>query len=308
MIRPRLALALATLYCGVVSAHAAQPAPRDSLAILPSAIVLHGPKARQSLLVEKSEKGQFSGQVTKDVEFESSDPKVVRISNSVAIPVSDGHAVISATWHGQKATVAVTVEQHSIDAPWSFRNHVQSVLTKAGCNSGACHGAAAGKNGFRLSLRGYDPEADFLMITRQSRGRRIVPADPGRSLVLLKPTGVVPHKGGVRFAVDSREYRVLAEWIAAGQPAPTADDPRIERLQVLPEHVVLKKGESQQYSVIAHFSDGHREEVTTWAKFNSTNQTVCQVDDLGKVKVTGNGEGAGAGGISAWFNWHAWER
>jgi hypothetical protein len=292
-----LALALATLFGVVVSAGAAQPAPRESLAILPSSIVLHGPKARQSLLVEKSENGQFSGQATKDVEFESSDPKVVRISNSVAIPISDGHAVISATWQGQKAKVAVVVEQHSIDAPWSFRNHVQSVLTKAGCNSGACHGAAAGKNGFRLSLRGYDPEADFLMITRQSRGRRIVPADPGRSLILLKPTGAVPHKGGVRFAVDSREYRVLAEWIAAGQPAPMADDPRIERLEVLPEHVVLKKGAIQQYSVIAQFSDGRREDVTTWAKFNSTNQTVCQVDDFGKVKVTGNGEGA----IVAWY-------
>src|SRR5580658_5541112 len=214
-----LALALATLFGVVVSADAAQPAPRESLAILPSSIVLHGPKARQSLLVEKSENGKFSGQATKDVEFESSDPKVVRISNSVAIPISDGHAVISATWQGQKAKVAVVVEQHSIDAPWSFRNHVQSVLTKAGCNSGACHGAAAGKNGFRLSLRGYDPEADFLMITRQSRGRRIVPSDPGRSLFLLKPTGAVPHKGGLRFQVDSHEYRVLAEWIAAGQPA-----------------------------------------------------------------------------------------
>src|ERR1700722_14964303 len=252
----RLALTLATLCCACVAAEAAQPAAHESLAILPAAIVLHGPKARQALIVEKSDNGQFGGQAAKDVSFESSDAKVVRISNSVAIPVSDGHAVISAVWHGHKAAVAVTVEQHSVDAPWSFRNHVQSVLTKAGCNSGACHGAAAGKNGFRLSLWGCDPEADFLMITRQSHGRRIVPSDPGRSLFLLKPTGAVPHKGVVRFAVDSREYRVLAEWIAAGQPAPTADDPRIERLQVLPEHVVLKKGESQQYSVIAHFSDG----------------------------------------------------
>jgi Protein of unknown function (DUF1553)/Protein of unknown function (DUF1549) len=292
-----LALTLATLCCTFATAEAAQPAEHDSLAILPPAIVLHGPKARQALIVEKSENGQFSGQAAKDVSFESSDAKVVRISNSVAIPVSDGHAVISAVWHGHKAAVAVTVEQHSVDAPWSFRNHVQSVLTKAGCNSGACHGAAAGKNGFRLSLRGYDPEADFLMITRQSHGRRIVPSDPGRSLFLLKPTGAVPHKGGVRFAVDSREYRVLAEWIAAGQPAPAADDPRIERLEVLPEQVVLKKGDEQQFLVRAHFSDGHSEDVTTWTKFSSANQTVCQVDDVGKVKVTGNGEGS----IVAWY-------
>ncbi len=105
---------------------------------------------------------------------------------------------------------------------WSFRNHVESVFAKTGCNSGACHGALAGKNGFKLSLRGYDPEGDFTTLTRQARGRRMVPTDPGRSLLLTKPSGAVPHKGGLRFSPDSLEYRVLAEWIAAGAPGPGA--------------------------------------------------------------------------------------
>lgn len=299
----RVLVAAACVLASASAALAASPptsvpaSDKDSLAVLPASIVLRGPKARQALVVEHSEGGHFTGPATKGVVFESSDPKVVRVSNSVAIPLADGKAIVRAHWQGQTASVAVTVEQHTSDAPWSFRNHVQSVLTKAGCNSGACHGAVAGKNGFKLSLRGYDPEADFLMITRQSRGRRIVPADPGRSLFLMKPTGAVPHKGGVRFAVESREYRVLAEWIAAGQPAPSAGDPRIERLEIVPEHVVLKKGTEQQMLVRAHFSDGHSEDVTTWAKFTSTNQTVCQVDDVGKIKVTGNGEGS----IVAWY-------
>src|SRR5688572_32624460 len=81
---------------------------------------------------------------------------------------------------------------------WTFRNHVQPVLAKTGCSSGACHGAAAGQGGFRLSLRGYDDEGDWKSITRSALGRRIVLADPGRSLLLLKPTGAVPHKGGTR--------------------------------------------------------------------------------------------------------------
>src|SRR5688500_20229162 len=85
----------------------------------------------------------------------------------------------------------------------TFRNHVQPVLSKAGCNAGACHGAAAGQNGFRLSLRGYDDEGDYITLTRQSQGRRINPTDPGRSLLLLKSTGTIPHKGGKRFEVDS---------------------------------------------------------------------------------------------------------
>jgi Protein of unknown function (DUF1553)/Protein of unknown function (DUF1549) len=259
--------------------------------------VLRGPKARQALVVEREEQGRLIGQAIEGVVFESSNAKIVRVSNSVAIPVSDGKATIGARWKGRTAHIEVTVEKQKVDEPWSFRNHVQAVLTKAGCNSGACHGATAGKNGFKLSLRGYDPPADFLAITRQAGGRRIVPSDPGRSLVLLKPSGAIPHKGGLRFQVDSHEYRVLAEWIAAGQPAPAASDPRIERLEIVPEDVVLKNGDQQQVLILAHFSDGHTEDVTSWAKFTSTNLTVCQVDDVGKVKVTGNGEGS----ISAWY-------
>src|SRR5437867_3512018 len=121
----------------------------------------------------------------------------------------------------------------------TFRNHVQPVLAKFGCSSGACHGAAAGQNGFKLSLRGYDDEGDYLALTRHALGRRIVPSDPARSLLLLKSTGAVPHKGGKRFEVDSLEYKVLAQWIAAGAPGPKKDDPRIERIDVGPEQAPL---------------------------------------------------------------------
>src|SRR5688572_2504583 len=100
----------------------------------------------------------------------------------------------------------------------SFRNNVQPVLSKAGCNAGACHGAAAGQNGFRLSLRGYDDNGDYLALTRQALGRRVNAADPGRSLLLLKATAATPHKGGKRFEVDSPEYKILADWIAGGAP------------------------------------------------------------------------------------------
>src|SRR5687767_14863155 len=112
----------------------------------------------------------------------------------------------------------------------TFRNHVQPVLAKTGCSSGACHGAAAGQNGFRLSLRGYDNEGDYLSLTRHAIGRRIIPSDPGRSLMLTKPTGAVPHKGGKRFEVNSLDYRVLSEWIAAGAPGPKKTEAAIVRL------------------------------------------------------------------------------
>ena len=141
-------------------------------------------------------------------------------------------------WILMTTAVAADIQPaHEITSPL-FRNHVQSVLTKAGCNQGACHGAAAGKNGFVLSLRGYNDEVDWTTITRGAIGRRLVLSDPGRSLLLTKPTGAVPHKGGKRFEVDSPEYRVLGRWIANGAPGPQESDPRLERLEILPPQVV----------------------------------------------------------------------
>jgi hypothetical protein len=269
----------------------------DTLTVLPAEIKLTGAQAYQALLIEESRNGQYVGQVTDGITFESSNPQVVAIEDGVARPTGNGQATITVKAGEQSASATVTVGDMEKAARWSFRNHVESVLAKAGCNSGACHGAQAGKNGFKLSLRGYDPEGDFNTITRQARGRRIVPSDPGRSLILTKPTAAVPHKGGLRFRVNSLEYRVLAEWIAAGTPPPTADDPRLQRLEILPSGSVLKPKAKQQLVVLAHFSDGHTEDVTRWAKFTSTNESVAQVGDLGQVKVMGYGEGA----ITAWY-------
>jgi hypothetical protein len=124
-----------------------------------------------------------------------------------------------------------------------------------------------------------------------------VPSDPGRSLVLTKPSGGVPHKGGLRFRPGSREYRVIADWIAAGTAAPQDDDPRLVRLEILPAATMLKPQTTQQLVVLAHFSDGHREDVTRWVKYTSTNESVAQVDEQGLVNVMGYGEGA----ITGWY-------
>lgn len=179
----------------------------------------------------------------------------------------------------------------------SFRNDVQAVLSRLGCNMGACHGALAGKGGFRLSLRGYDSEADYDSIARQLRGRRIEPADPGRSLLLTKPTGMLPHKGGLRLLAGSRDYQVLADWIAAGAPGPQADDPRLTRISVSPEQIILAPGDTSAVTVKAHYDDGRAVDVTHWAKFTATDEAVAGVDEDGRVQVRGPGEGA----VLVWF-------
>jgi Protein of unknown function (DUF1553)/Protein of unknown function (DUF1549) len=269
----------------------------SQLTIIPSTITLHGPESRQQLILEKTRDNQFIGQVTNDVQFVSSDTNIVRIEKGDAIPVKNGTVTVTAKSGKESASVQINVEAMDRPFDWSFRNHVQPVLAKNGCSSGACHGAAAGQNGFKLSLRGYDDEGDFLTLTRAAFGRRVVPSDPARSLMLLKPTGAVPHKGGKRFDVDSMDYRVLSGWIASGTPGPKPEDPRIVRIELLPSHVVLDPNSVQQLSVIAHFTDGHTEDVTRWTKYTSANETVSQVSDNGQAKVVGFGEGA----ITAWY-------
>lgn len=285
-----------TLPCSLILLGLTVQAAAD-VAVFPSSIRLTGPQSRQAVIVQETD-GQLIGKQLRDgVAFQSSNEAVAKIENGVVIPTGNGSATLTIAAGGQTKSIPVVVEKFDDPHVWNFRNQVQSILTKAGCNGGACHGAVAGKNGFKLSLRGYDPPADYDALTRQARGRRIVPHDPGRSLLLTKPTGVIPHKGGLRFAEDSLEYRVLAEWIAAGHPGPSSDDARIDRLEILPPTVQLHPGDEQQFLVLAHFNDGHVEDVTRWAKFTSTNFAVAQVDDTGFVKVTGRGEGS----IAAWY-------
>ncbi len=180
----------------------------------------------------------------------------------------------------------------------SFRNHVIPMMTKVGCNSGACHGALAGKGGLKLSLRGYDPEQDYFVLTRQALGRRVDRVEPSRSLLLRKPTLTVPHGGGQKLQVGSDDFKALADWIAAGAPGPSASDARIQALRVEPPSAVLKPKDTLQVVVRAAYSDGHVEDVTRWAKYSSTEDLVAGVDNDGKVKVAGYGEAA----ITVWFS------
>jgi hypothetical protein len=274
----------------------------EPLALLPAEILLHGPEARQTLVLERAEGGAFTGEVREGVTLSSSDPQVVRVEGQTAIPVGNGRAVLTASAGGKSATATVGVAGMDQPHQWSFRNDVEPVLARAGCNTGACHGALAGKRGFKLSLAGYDPEGDYHYITRQARGRRVVLSDPGRSLLLTKPSGALPHKGGLRLAVDSPGYRVLAEWIAAGAPGPAKDDPRLTRLEIVPAAAQLAPGASQQLIVRAQYSDGRWSDVTPWCRFSSSNESAAEVDAGGRVQMVGHGEAA----IKAWYqSWNA---
>lgn len=180
----------------------------------------------------------------------------------------------------------------SITRPLSFTRDVLPVLTKLGCNSGRCHGSFQGRGGFRLSLLGYDPPADYAALVSEGRGRRVFPAAPAMSLLLRKPTFQVPHGGGLRLAVDSVAYRVLYEWIAQGMPHPHLGSLTVTRLELNFHSATLKQGEERPLSVQAVWSDGVVTDATPWALFDTTDERVAAVDPSGTIRGMGPGRSA----------------
>ena len=302
---PVFVLVVLVAACSVCSSHASA-ADRDDqpLRVFPEQISLTGPQASAGVVVQRSLPqlgGDLVGaQVGQELAFEIVDSSVARWEQDRVHAVSDGKTELVASYRGREfARVAVEVRGADQPQRWQFDAHVLAVLSRQSCNSGACHGALAGKGGFRLSLHGYDSQADHFSITRQDRGRRIEPADPGQSLLLAKPSMLIAHKGGLRLEPHSDDYRLLAEWIASGAPGPqgASHDAPLSRLEVLPDALRLRPADRQQLIVRAHYADGRCEDVTHWAKFTSANQTVANVSPNGEVQIIDAGKGA----IAVWF-------
>lgn len=270
------------------------------LIVLPEKVSLRGPGAEQRLVVHKRLPGGVGQPVREGLQIDVADTTVIALDGQTLRALRPGTTVVTVRHGEQLGQCEVTVGSTDAQQAPSFRNDVEPILAKAGCNSGACHGALAGKGGFKLTLRGYDPQIDYYHITQQNQGRRIELADPGRSLLLAKPTGALPHKGGIRFNTDSVEYQILASWIAAGAPPPQENDPRVERIEILPQEVELAVKDQMQWLVLAYYSDGQVRDVTRWAKFTSADESVAVVNDHGQGEMVGNGQGA----VTAWFASH----
>ncbi len=276
------------------------PSPLSKIEILPAAVAISGSHYNQRLVVEGTFADGHQEDLTAQAAIASSNPKVAQINNDFAEAQGNGQATITATFHGRRANIPVTIENFTAPAVWSFRNDVQPVLTKMGCNSGPCHGATAGKNGFKLTLRGYDPQVDYVTLTHQALARRTDRMEPAKSLILLKPTLTIPHGGGKRFAVGSPEYQVVSGWIAQGMPAPRDSDARVTKIEVFPQESSLRPGAEQQLVVTATFTDGRKEDVTRWAKYDSGNEGVATVDNYGHVTMHSFGEAP----VTVWYQSH----
>lgn len=167
-----------------------------------------------------------------------------------------------------------------------FERDVQPILTRYGCNAGACHGKASGQNGFKLSLLGFDPEFDFAALTREARGRRIFLPHPERSLFLQKPTGETPHGGGNRIEKGSKPYHVLLDWIRQGMNREVPNTPDLVKVSVAPEEIILGYEAALPLKVTAHYSDGSTRDVTELAAYQSNESGIAAVDDRGNISTT----------------------
>ena len=168
--------------------------------------------------------------------------------------------------------------------PLSFRLDVMPVFFRAGCNSGGCHGAAIGKDGFHLSLFGYDPKGDYYRITQQIPGRRLDLAVPPQSLLLLKAIGAVPHSGGRRFKPDSEYYATLLKWIQAGAPDDAENVPQVTGIALVPDKIVFNpKDKPRPLQVIAKYSDGTSKPVNELALYLTNNKATADIDEKGLV-------------------------
>ena len=268
------------------------------LEVTPAAVSLAGKEGRQQLLVTGVTREGQAVDLTDRARFSQSDAAVVRVdSMGAAHAAGDGRTAIIVSADGLAARVPVTVREYRKPFLWSFENHVEAVLSKQGCNMGICHGAAAGKGGFRLSLRAYDPAADYDRLRYEGRGRRLALTSAAQSLVVKKPSLALAHYGGLRLRPGSLEYRVVKEWISEGAHGPAPTTPKLIGIEVFPKERTLLPGGTQRLAVTARYSDGHTEDVTRWAKYTSNEEAIATVDEMGRATMLASGETA----ISVWF-------
>ncbi len=258
--------------------------------IEPASIDLAGDGRRQLVVTARFADGSLRD-VTREARYRAQGDVAGVSPTGVVRSRKDGVGKVVVEAFGLVAEASVSSRDGAREPPASFRLDAAPVLSKAGCNMGACHGNVTGKGGFKLSLRGDDPTSDFVALTRDALGRRVDRAHPEASLIALKPTGRVPHEGGVRFGPDSPEAHAFVRWVAGGATDDRATAPRVVRLRVFPEsRYNASPGLTQQLAVTVELSDGSRRDVTRQAAFDVDDPTKVNVSADGLVSRKGPGE------------------
>jgi hypothetical protein len=287
---------LLNLACGIAvsgclaTATQAQEAP-VSVEVFPADVHLNTLRDRQSFVVQATYANGITRDVTTKSKLTLSNAAPIKLEGNVLHPVADGASELKVEFGGIAKTIPIKVEAATADRPISFQLDIMPVFMKANCNTGSCHGAASGKDGFRLSLFGFDPNGDHYRITHELPGRRMNLAIPEDSLLMTKAVGSVPHTGGSRFTEESEYYETLLRWLKAGAPNDQGEVPKVLSVELYPKGGVLDgEGEKQQLTVRAKYSDGTDRDVTNLAVFLSNNDTSVTVSQEGMIEAHERGE------------------
>lgn len=291
--------------CFAQSAKAAEPDPATAaaakstpptgaglkLSVFPTSIDLATTRDFQSFIATVRRTDDVTIDVTDKATWTLANEQFARIAGNQLLPVSDGETELICDYGGQQIRVPVKVSRSTETLPLSFEKDIVPILTRSGCNTGSCHGAARGKDGFMISLFGYDPNGDYHRVTREIGMRRINLAVPQESLLLTKAVGQVPHTGGKLFGQDTVYYQMILEWLRAGALADASAPPKVTSLEVFPNQAVIEgKDSTQRFIAVAHYADGTTRDVTNLAAFMTNNETSAAIDQEGLVTAGARGE------------------
>ena len=291
-------LCLAAILLAAIPASAAEPTPAAEklpagakiarLEAFPPAVELKHPfEYRQVVVTATLESGERID-VTRLVAADA--PAQLSFVNGVVRPRADGETKVTFSLADSRLELPVKITGQKNPHEVNFVRDVMPILARAGCNAGTCHGAAQGKNGFKLSLRGYDPHFDFLALTDELAGRRFNRSAPDQSLMLLKPSGGAPHVGGVVMQPGDPWYEIIRGWIAQGVKFDPSS-PRVKSIDIFPKSPVLAlPGMKQQLAVLATFTDGSLQDVTGESFIESSNTEIVTADKRGLATAVRRGE------------------
>ena len=261
------------------------------LSVFPEEIFLTTDRDLQRVIAQIRKPNGLTDDVTDAMLVSVANEGVAKWQEDRLVPISDGETTVTVSYSGASKTLPVKVERSTEHPPVSFKIDVMPVFMKTGCNQGSCHGAARGKEGFRLSLFGFDPDGDHHRLTREMVGRRVDLALPERSLLLEKGVGAVAHGGGQRIQVGDEYYATLLEWLKDGAVNDPGEVPTVVSVELFPKGGVLNgEGSTQKLMVRAKYSDGTDRDVTSLAYFSSNNDNSAMVSQDGLITATNRGE------------------
>jgi len=267
----------------------------DDFSVSPPRVELKGNFAEAQLLVQQTRQDgtvdKRSADLTHVATYKSIDEKIVVVSPTGQLLASgNGTTTVTAAVNGTAHSAEIVVSGFEAEPKISFDTYIRPTISRLGCNAGSCHASQFGKGDFILSVVGFDPVLDHNSMVRDRQQRRINLVQPEESLLLKKPTMQIPHGGGQRLQKQSTAYETLVAWMKSGAPGPDKDAAVVKKLTVFPRERIVEIGETQQLQILAEYSDGTTRDVTNWAKFDSTDDSVLSVTRDGHVTVEGRGQ------------------